>query len=69
MFKHKTNEERKQEGDVSKSAPESTPHVHNAWEEDDHPAVDAPAEPGAIPRTRDEHNDDKNDPYEDREKK
>ena len=54
---------------MSKSAPESTPHVGNAYEEDDHPAVDAPNEHGEIPRTRDDHNDDKKDPYQDRDKK
>lgn len=63
MFKHKTNEERKEEGDVSKSAPESIPHVGNAYEEDDHPASDAPNEHGEIPRTRDDSESDEKDPY------
>lgn len=65
MFKHNTNEERKKEGDVSKSAPEQTPNAGNAYEEDDHPAKDAPNEHGEMPRTRDDSQDHKKDPYKD----
>lgn len=63
MFKHKTNEERKHEGEVSKSLPESAPHVGNAYEEDDHPATDAPKDHGEVPRKNDDSQDDKKDPY------
>jgi len=63
MFKHKTNEERKHEGDVSKSLPEAAPHVGNAYEEDDHPATDAPKDHGEVPRKNDDSQDDKKDPF------
>ncbi|NEG63859.1 hypothetical protein GQQ23_16115 [Pantoea agglomerans] len=63
MFKHNTNEERKKEGDVSKSLPEAAPNAGNAYEEDDHPATDAPKDHGEVPRKNDNSQDDKKDPY------
>ncbi|MBE5252862.1 MAG: hypothetical protein QRY16_09705 [Enterobacterales bacterium endosymbiont of Blomia tropicalis] len=63
MHKHHTNEERKHEGDVRKSAPEAVPQAGDMYEEDDHPATDAPKDHGEIPRKNDDSEDDKKDPY------
>ncbi|MEZ3414437.1 hypothetical protein HP563_05170 [Pantoea dispersa] len=65
MKQHETNKERKNEGEVHKGLPEAAPHAGNAYEEDDHPAQDDAREHGEIPRTRDESQDDKKDPYQD----
>ncbi len=61
---HKTNQQRKNEGDVHKGLPENAPHSGNAYEEDDHPAKDAPKDHGEIPRKNDDSQDDKKDPFE-----
>lgn len=73
MKQHETNKERKNEGEVHKGLPEAAPHAGNAYEEhagnayeeDDHPAHDDAREHGEIPRTRDDSQDDKKDPYQD----
>ncbi|BAN98121.1 hypothetical protein E05_33550 [Plautia stali symbiont] len=65
MKQHETNKERKNEGEVHKGLPETAPHAGNAYEEDDHPAQDDAREYGEIPRTRDDSQDDKKDPYQD----
>ncbi|WP_147198372.1 hypothetical protein AAGQ96_12015 [Pantoea sp. MBD-2R] len=64
MSEKKANEKRKEEGDVHKGLPEAAPSAGNPYEEDDHPAKDAPDQHGEIPRHRDDSEDDKQDPYE-----
>lgn len=66
MSDKKLNEKRKDEGDVHKGLPEAAPSAGNAYEEDDHPAKDAPAEHGEMPRTRDDSQADKKDPYQEK---
>ncbi|ORM73685.1 hypothetical protein HA48_08225 [Pantoea wallisii] len=65
MKQHSTNKERKDEGEVHKGLPEAAPNAGNAYEEDDHPATDNANEHGEIPRTRDDSDDHKKDPYQD----
>jgi len=66
MKDHNSNERRMKEGDAHKGLPEAAPNVGNAYEEDDHPAKDKPNEHGEIPRTRDDSEDHKHDPFEDK---
>ncbi len=47
---NQSNDKRKHEGDVSKGLPEAAPNAGNAYEEDDHPANDAPKDHGEVPR-------------------
>lgn len=63
MKNQNTNSKRNKEGDVSKGLPEAAPQAGNAYEEDEHTATDRPDEHGEIPRTRDDSEDDKVDPY------
>ncbi len=63
MSDKNANEKRKAEGDVHKGLPEAAPSAGNAYEEDDHPARDAPGQHGEIPRHRDDSQDDRQDPY------
>lgn len=66
MSDKELNEKRKDEGDVHKGLPEAAPSAGNAYEEDDHPAKDAPDEHGEMPRTRDDSQADKKDPYQEK---
>ncbi|WP_165463034.1 hypothetical protein [Atlantibacter sp.] len=59
----KTNHERNKEGEVSKGLPEAAPNAGNAYEEDELQVQDAPNKQGEIPRKRDDHDDDKKDPF------
>ncbi|MEM6160082.1 hypothetical protein AAH446_05910 [Erwinia sp. P6884] len=68
MKDQNTNSKRNKEGDVSKGLPEAAPEAGNAYEEDEmsvkeHPAKENPDEHGEVPRTRDDSQDDKVDPY------
>ena len=65
MSKLDSNEHRRKEGEASKGLPEVAPDASNAHEEDDHPIRDEPGKHGEIPRTRDDSEDDKKDPYKD----
>lgn len=66
MKNHNVNEQHKKEGDARKGLPEAAPNAGNAYEEDDHPAKDNPKEHGEIPRTRDDSEDHKHDPFQDK---
>jgi len=68
MFNNSGNEKRNKENDAAKGLPEAAPSAGNAYEEDDHPAKQAPEDQGEIPRTRDDSEDDKSDPYQDKGK-
>ncbi|WP_034948259.1 hypothetical protein [Erwinia oleae] len=63
MSDKKQNTHRKHEGDVHKGLPENAPDVGNAYEEDDYPAKDSPQEHGEVPRTRDDSDHHKKDPF------
>ncbi|MBV4365079.1 hypothetical protein ACMGGR_08295 [Erwinia sp. BNK-24-b] len=66
MSDKELNKKRKEEGDVHKGLPEAAPSAGNAYEEDDHPARDNPDEHGEMPRTRDDSQADKKDPYQEK---
>ncbi|MCE0489585.1 hypothetical protein LU196_05890 [Pantoea sp. Mb-10] len=68
MHNQHSNKDRNKEGDVHKGLPEAAPHANNPYEEDDHPVVDNADPRGEIPRTRDDSEDDKKDPYRDQSK-
>ncbi len=65
MSKLDSNEQRRKEGEASKGLPEAAPDASNAHEEDAHAVKDEPKKHGEIPRTRDDSQHDKKDPYKD----
>ncbi|RKQ38103.1 hypothetical protein [Enterobacter sp. R1(2018)] len=63
MSQRDSNEQRRKEGEVNKGLPETAPDSANAYEEDEHKVKDEPRKHGEVPRTRDDSDHDKKDPY------
>ncbi|WP_435945302.1 hypothetical protein [Dryocola sp. BD586] len=61
-----SNEQRRKEGEVNKGLPETAPHSANAYEEDEHKVKEEPRKQGEVPRTRDDSDHDKKDPYKEK---